>query len=205
MSYFKSRVSCTFSSCIFQSKNLISWFLLFFVSALQFEGSLIPMCGIQCLSSRWHVSLPCVPWKRKFLSSLKWPWCFSSTAWCAETGKTWNFTSYLFVPSFCVKFNRLSSFLQSWGLRCSSLSILLWWKDSLSSRFLLPFETCEQWTFFSENVAVNLYPVNVVDRAFEYSVATTFVLAIACGSDSHCVTWFIAYLSSVFCSFSSRS
>ena len=50
-----------------------------------------------------------------------------------------------------------------------------------------------------------MYPVNVVDRAFEYSVAITFVLSIACGSDSHCVTWFIAILCSVFCSFSSQS
>ena len=35
------------------------------------------------------------------------------------------------------------------------------------------------------------------------TVAITFVLSIACGSDSHCVTWFIAYFCSVFCSFSS--
>ena len=42
--------------------------------------------------------------------------------------------------------------------------------------------------FFSENVAVSLYPVSVVARAFEYIVAITFVVCIACGSDSHCVT-----------------
>ena len=29
MSSFKSRVICTFSSCIFQSKNIISWYPLF--------------------------------------------------------------------------------------------------------------------------------------------------------------------------------
>ena len=52
-------------------------------------------------------------------------------------------------------------------------------KESWSSRFLFPFETCEQCTFFSENVVVNLYPVKVVDRAFEYSVAITFALSIA--------------------------
>ena len=46
----------------------------------------------------------------------------------------------------------------------------------------------EQCTFFSENVVVNLYPVTVVARAFEYIVATTFVVSIACGSVSHCVT-----------------
>ena len=40
---FKSRVSCDFSSCIFQSKNIISWYPLFFVSALQFEGLFIPI------------------------------------------------------------------------------------------------------------------------------------------------------------------
>ena len=50
------------------------------------------------------------------------------------------------------------------------------------------FETCEQCTFFSENVAVNLYPATVVARAFEYSVAITFVASIACGSVSHCDT-----------------
>ena len=59
--------------------------------------------------------------------------------------------------------------------------------------------------FFSENVAVNLYPVNVVARVFEYNVAITFVVSIASGSDSHCVTLFIAYLSEIFCSFSSQS
>ena len=48
--------------------------------------------------------------------------------------------------------------------------------------FLFPFETCEQCTFFSENLAVNLYPVTVVARAFEYSIAIMFVVSIACGS-----------------------
>ena len=64
-------------------------------------------------------------------------------------------------------FSRSNSFLQSSGLRCKSRSILLWLNDSWSSRFLFPFETCEQCTFFSENVAVNLYPITVVARAFE--------------------------------------
>ena len=85
-------------------------------------------------------------------------------------------------------FNLSSSFLQSSGFRCRSRSILLWSNDSCSSRFLFPFETCEQCTFFSEKVAVNLNPMTVVARAFEYSVAITFVVSIACGSVSHCDT-----------------
>ena len=40
----------------------------------------------------------------------------------------------------------------------------------------------------SENVDVNLYPVTVVAGAFEYNVAITFVVSIACGSVSHCDT-----------------
>ena len=191
MSSFKSRVSCTFSGCIFQSKNIISWYPLFFVSALHFEGSLIPICGIQFLSCRSYVNLLYVPWKGKFLSSLMWPWCFSSSAWCAKSGKTWKFTSFLFIPSSCVKFSRLCSFLQSWGLWCSNLS------------YYFDRKICGLVGFY---VGVNLYPVNVVDRAFEYSVATIFVVSMACGgSDSHCVTWIIAYLCTVFCSFSSKS
>ena len=35
---------------------------------------------------------------------------------------------------------------------------------------------------------MNLYPVTVVARAFEYSVAITFVVSIAFGSVSHCDT-----------------
>ena len=35
---------------------------------------------------------------------------------------------------------------------------------------------------------MNLYPVSVVARAFECNVAITFVVSIACGSDSPCVT-----------------
>ena len=38
----------------------------------------------------------------------------------------------------------------------------------------------------------------VFARFFEYNVAIMFVVSVACGSDSHCVTWFIAYLCSVF-------
>ena len=57
----KSRVSCIFSSCIFQSKNVISCYPLFFVSALQFEGFFIPMCGIQSLDHKLSVSVrPCM-------------------------------------------------------------------------------------------------------------------------------------------------
>ena len=41
------------------------------------------------------------------------------------------------------------------------------------------FFVCEQCTFFSENVAVNLYPVSVVAPAFEYNVAITFVISIS--------------------------
>ena len=52
---------------------------------------------------------------------------------------------------------------------------------------------------------MNLYPVSVVARAFEKSVAIIFVVSIDCGSDSHRATWFIAYLCNVFCSFSSQS
>ena len=51
---------------------------------------------------------------------------------------------------------------------------------------------------------MNFYPVSVVARAFEYNVARLFVVSIACGSDSHCVTCFIPYLCSVFYSFSSQ-
>ena len=43
--------------------------------------------------------------------------------------------------------------------------------------------------------------MTVNDRAFEYSVAITFVVSIACGSVSHCDTWFIAYLCNVFVHF----
>ena len=42
--------------------------------------------------------------------------------------------------------------------------------------------------FFSENYAVNLYPVTVVARAVEYNVAITLVVSIACGSVMHCDT-----------------
>ena len=42
--------------------------------------------------------------------------------------------------------------------------------------------------FFSENVAVNLYPVTVVARSFEYNVNILFGVSIACGSVAHCVT-----------------
>ena len=42
--------------------------------------------------------------------------------------------------------------------------------------------------FFSENVAVILYPVSVVARAFEYSVDLIFVVSIACVSNLYCVT-----------------
>ena len=34
---------------------------------------------------------------------------------------------------------------------------------------------------------MNLYPVSNVARAFEFNVAITLVVSIACGSDSHCV------------------
>ena len=81
------------------------------------------------------------------------------------------FTNFQFVPLFDVIFNLRSSFLQSSGLRCKSLSILLWLNDSLSNLFLFPFETCEHCTFFSKNVAVNLNPISIAARAFEYSVA----------------------------------
>ena len=37
-------------------------------------------------------------------------------------------------------------------------------------------------------MAVNLYPVTVVARAFEYNVTTKFVVSIAFGSVSHFVT-----------------
>ena len=35
---------------------------------------------------------------------------------------------------------------------------------------------------------MNLYPVAVFARAFEYNVAISFVVSIACGSVSRCVT-----------------
>ena len=34
----------------------------------------------------------------------------------------------------------------------------------------------------------NLDSFSVLARAFEYNVAKIFVVSIACGSDSHCVT-----------------
>ena len=40
VSSFKSRVNCSFSSCIFQSKKHYFLVSFFFVSALQFEGFL---------------------------------------------------------------------------------------------------------------------------------------------------------------------
>ena len=59
------------------------------------------------------------------------------------------------------------------------------WKNL---KILFPLETCERCTFFSKKFAVRLYPVSVVARAFQYIVATIFVVSIACGSESHCVT-----------------
>ena len=35
---------------------------------------------------------------------------------------------------------------------------------------------------------MHLYHVGVIARVFEYNVAITFVVSIACCSDSHCVT-----------------
>ena len=35
---------------------------------------------------------------------------------------------------------------------------------------------------------MNLYAVSVVARVFEYNLAMMFVVSIACGSDSYCVT-----------------
>ena len=43
--------------------------------------------------------------------------------------------------------------------------------------------------------------MTVVARVFEYNVAITFVVSIACGSVSHCDTCFFAYLCSVFVRF----
>ena len=93
---FKSRVSCIFSSCIYQSKNIISWYPLFFVSALQFEGLFIPMCSIQCLSWMSYVSRPCAPLNGYLSSNLKCPWYLSSSAWSTESAKTRKFTIFLF-------------------------------------------------------------------------------------------------------------
>ena len=70
---------------------------------------------------------------------------------------------------------------------------------------MFPFQTWEQCTLLSENVTVTSYPVEVVARAFEYNVATIFVVSTSCGSDLHGVTWFMAYLCCVFCSVSSQS
>ena len=41
------------------------------------------------------------------------------------SGKTGKFTSFLFVPLFDLIFSLLGSLLQSSGLRCNSLSMLL--------------------------------------------------------------------------------
>ena len=71
------------------------------------------------------------------------------------------------MPLLDVIFSLLSSFLHPSGLRCNSLSMLLWQKDSRSNLFFFPFETCEQCTSFSENIAVTLYPISLVALAFE--------------------------------------
>ena len=69
VSTFKSRISCTFSNWIFQSKNIISCLPVFLVSALQFDGLLIPMCGIQFLLCKLYVKRPCVPYYGNLSSS----------------------------------------------------------------------------------------------------------------------------------------
>ena len=45
---------------------------------------------------------------------------------------------------------------------------------------------------------MNLYPVRVVARVFEQSVATIFVNSLSCGSVSQYVTRLTAYLCNVF-------
>ena len=49
-----SRVSCKFSNCFFQSKNIISWYpFLFFVSAFVSAGGSLSGGGIQFVCSSW--------------------------------------------------------------------------------------------------------------------------------------------------------
>ena len=202
---FKSRVSCTFSDMIFQSKNIISWYIYFFASALQCEALFMLLCGIQFLSCKSYVKRPCAPSNLYLLSNFTCLWYLSISTWCAESENTWKFTNFCWVTLFAVRLNRPNSFFQPSGFRCRSLSILIFQKKSWWSLFLFQLETWEQCSFSSENFAVNLYPIKVLARAFEWNVAIIFVVSISCGSDSHWVTWFIASLCSVFWSFSSQS
>ena len=43
--------------------------------------------------------------------------------------------------------------------------------------------------------------MSVVARSLKYNVAIMFVVSMARGSDSHCVTWFRSYLCNVFVHF----
>ena len=161
-------------------KHYFLIYLFFFASALQFEALFMLMCGIQFLSCKSYVKRPCAPWNRYLLSNFTCLWYRSSSTWCAESENTWKFTNFCWVPLFAARFNRLNSFFQPSGFRCRSLSILLFFqKKSWSSLFLFQFETWEQWIFSSENFAVNLYPIKVVARAFEWNVAIIFVVSIS--------------------------
>ena len=46
-----------------------------------------------------------------------------------------------------------------------------------------------------------MFPARFVASDFQWSVATIVVDSISCASDSHCFTWLIAFLLSVFVNF----
>ena len=80
MSYFKSHVICTFSSCISQSKKLISWYLLFFVSACDLRDY-----SFQCVVSNFYhedgmLFFRVLHGRGILVTSRTLPWCFSSSA-----------------------------------------------------------------------------------------------------------------------------
>ena len=75
VSSFKSRVSCIFSSCVFQSKNIISWyFSLCLLCSLK-------DCFFQCVVSIVYrgdhmLIFRVLHEKEIFVSNRIWPWVF---------------------------------------------------------------------------------------------------------------------------------
>ena len=117
---------------------------------------------------------------------------------------SWNFTDFRFVPLLMVNLNCLSSFFQSSG-KDVQVSLCCFGR-MVCDRIYFSFHLRQgNNVLFFKNVAVNLYWVKVVARAFEKNVTTIFDNSSSFVSDSHWVAWFMAYLYSVFCSFSSQS
>ena len=100
VSSFESRVSNIFSNWVFQSKYVVSWYP-FFVSALQFEGLFIPICGFEFLLRKSYVKRLCTPCNGYLSSNVMCPWYLSSSIWCPASGNTWKFTNFWFVSFFC--------------------------------------------------------------------------------------------------------